>query len=175
MPRRFNRGVLPQRRSPRRLTEWGFAEFGPTNVGATPVLLASFTAATLEDIIPCTVVRVRGLFHVKSDQLVTPEQWLGAIAVLIVSESARAAGVGSINTPFTEGVADQFFVYEFYAGNQEGTAAGEPQAAGLNFPIESKAMRKIVDGDSIAIVAENSTNTAGVSITGGFRILFKLH
>ncbi len=169
---RFHRGSS----RPLREVEWAFVEFGSTNVGASPVLLASFASAGTSDLLgPSTIVRTRGMFHVISDQQAAVETILGAFAMEVVSDSARAAGVGSIPTPFTQGADEGFFVYQPYAQAAEGFATGEPGAEGLSYMVDSKAQRKLEPGEAIVLTAENSTNHSGCTIFGVLRLLLKLH
>ena len=174
MPRRISR--IPLRgRSPRRLTQWGFIEFGPTTVSQAGTLVGSFSAATLASLLPFTLVRIRGLFLAHTDQSSAVETFLGSLAWAVVSEDARAAGVASLPTPINEGTDDRWLSYHPFAGRQEDPTSGEHQSmVGTTFEMESKAMRKLGVGDSLVLMGECSTATLA-TVAGVARLLFKLH
>ena len=175
MPRR--RGILaPQRRS-RRQTEWGASAdvTGFTALGATAAVLDQrFTQVILAGVTPATIVRTRGLIAVRTDQQIATEDPFGAIGFAVVRENAGAAGVGSLPTPITDEIDDVWFVHQFWTAGFLFTGASFADVTKV-FEFDSKAMRKIVDGDSIVIMLENASATAGVSYLVKFRILFKLH
>ena len=160
----------------RRATEWGvFADTALSTVpAASDVQLASFSQATLAPVTPGTVVRVRGSVIWLSDQGAADESQLGAIAIGVVSERASAAGVASIPVPSATGWGDDLFFMTMALQNQgantaPGTAAHQ-QIIAREF--DSKAMRKLNDGDALAITCSNWGAT-GANVAISFRILFK--
>jgi len=172
LARRRFAGAFPARRQgPRRETEWGAVTFGPTAVDATPVLLATFTQTILEGLVPATIVRVRGMVTIVSDQSAAPESIGGAFGMVVVKQTAATAGVASVPSPITEIVEDGWFVYAPYLG----TARDSTSNYDFRLDIDSKAMRKLQDGDAIALVGENGAGFSGVEISGILRLLFKLH
>jgi len=136
-----------------------------TVAAATKVLIASFVNSNPG--IGEVVRRSRGRFGVISDQASVTEQCIGAIGFVVVSDLALAAGAASIPGPFTDASDDGWFVWEGFATVSQFTLAvsnaSAAQGAGL-FEFDSKAMRKVPDGFSIAVMAENTTGGGGWEI-----------
>ena len=151
--------------------EWAFLEFGPTAV-TTNVLLASIALASLSEITPCTLVRVRGILHVRSDQSGAAEAQIGAFGIMVVREPARAGGVGNVPTPITEGAHDTWQTYHPFAQAGADAVAGH---IGSSYVIDSKAMRKVDNGDAIVVTAEAASGSQGFNVSGVIRLGFKLH
>ncbi len=175
MARKFRniRGV----RTSVRETSWVFGTWTQATMGSanTAVLMSSFGAAVLE-LRPFTIVRTRGLIHVKSDQVVGSEQYTGAFGLSVVSDQAIAIGITAVPTPQTDGDSDLFFVYEPWIGEYEfRTAIGASTAAGQQRMFDSKAMRKIEFGMDVAVTVETSTLSNGCLFAAEFRQLIKLH
>ncbi len=162
-------------RRPRRQVEWAGLEFGPTNVAASPVLVASLDETLVQLLVPATLVRVRGILHVASDQQVAFEQFFGVLAGIVVQGTAETAGIGSIPTPLTEIGEDNYFLYQPFAGSEERHASGEPGRSGWQYMIDSRAQRKLESGDALAFPCEVSSNGSGVTVMGILRMLFKVH
>jgi len=163
-----------RRQGPRRLTEWGGSADVTTSTvlaAATAVLDQSFSQAILSEIVPATIVRVRGELWVASDQASASEEPFGALGFAVVQQPANAAGVGSIPTPIAEELDDVWFVYQAF---QTYFATGQG-VVWQRYSFESKAMRKLEDGDAIVIVLENAHATMGLEYILKFRTLFKLH
>jgi len=142
---------------------------------STAVLHQSFTGAGLDQVVPFTVVRTRGIITVRTDQIVSNEDWFGAYGFCIVTEQARAAGVVSIPTPITEETSDVWFVHGFYAGAVTVGSGTAFQELSRVFEFDSKAMRTVEEGEAIAVVVENASASAGIAFTLKFRMLIKLH
>jgi len=165
-------------RAPKRQTQW-LAGTDPTAftalAAATSVLFSSLNAAALA-LRPFTVVRVRGLLSIVSDQVAASESPFGAIGFAVVSDQAIAAGVGSVPTPTFENGSDLWFLHEYTATNQTfGSAIGFQEPAIQNVVLDSKAMRKVQEGQDIAIVLENGSALDGMLFLLQFRMLVKLH
>ncbi len=181
MARRSFGRLAPRRQGPRRATEWG-ASADSTAVktlgGSGVVLDQSFTDAILSGagLLPSTIVRVRGELWVHSDQGAANEAPFGAMAFAIANENARAAGIASLLTPIADEAADGFFVFQYFMGANNGASTGalfgQPW---YRFEFDSRAMRKIEDGDSIAVVLENASPLHALEYILKFRILFKVH
>ena len=180
MARRTFRGPA-LRQGQRRLTEWGASADVSTTSGllaGSVVLDQSFTNAILNaaGLFPSTIVRVRGDLWVRSDQNAANETPFGAMAFAVANENARAAGVASLLAPIADEGADAFFVYQYFHGGNFGASTGALFANPWHhFPFDSKAMRKLEDGDSIVIMMENSDGAGGADYVLKFRILFKVH
>ena len=96
----------------------------------------------------------------------------------MVSDQAVAIGVTAVPTPTVDGSSDLWHVYEFLAGRFVfGTGVGFTDV-GVDRIIDSKAMRKVEDGQDVINVVEGpgAALTVNGSIIKGFtRILVKLH
>jgi len=137
-------------------------------------LIESFSQATLNDFIPFTIVRTIGLISYNSDQQAASERPFGAVGMAVVSENARAAGVGSLPTPLLDENDDLWFVYAAMASPMQFADATGFIAGGDTFRFESRAMRKVVEGQSIVVVHEQGA-TVGANFLIKYRILIKLH
>ncbi len=175
-----NRGFIQRsgsRIAPRRATQWAAsADIAATQLlaaGAT-VLDQSFSQATLIEIGPSTIIRTRGIIWVGMDQSAASEQAFGALGFAVVSEQARAAGVASLPAPITNESSDLFFVHQFFGAPVfVGTDASLLQW--YQYAFDSKAMRKLQEGDAIVVLLENASATAGCQYILKYWMLFKLH
>ncbi len=142
----------------------------------TPVLLGGYSAAVLA-LRPFTVVRTRGVMSVLSDQSSATESFHSAMGMAIVSSEALAVGVTAVPTPISSQDSDLFFLYESLLGRlQNASNVGFQGAGGVWKTFDSKAMRKVEDGQDIAVSLEGDTSPFLGSIllkTG--RQLIKLH
>ncbi len=163
----------------RRETQW----IGD-NMSATTITAAS--TATLINVLstvdlalrPFTIVRTRGYMHWVSDQSAGTELYGGVYGEAVVSEQASAIGVTAIPTPVTDTDSDLFYTYEPFGGQFVLSDATGIMEAGWFRTFDSKAMRKVEDGqDAITVVESNVAAFGG----GGFifsklsRFLIKLH
>ncbi len=111
------------------------------------------------------------MIHVSSDQGAVFESQMGAVGFVIISDVALAAGVTSIPGPFSELNDDGWFVWVPFL--LEGTIGLSGQV-GQTFEFDSKAMRRIEEGFSIAVVLENSATSFGLKMTIAFSQLSSL-
>ncbi len=138
-------------------------------------LIGTYNAAALA-LRPFTVVRTRGMWHVETDQLAVDESQHSALGMAIVSEQATGIGITAVPTPFTDDGSDLFFVYEEMALSLEVQSnIGTDFHRGTMLKYDSKAMRKVEDGQDIAVTLENSTLSNGTGILHHGRQLIKLH
>ncbi len=152
-------------------TDWGRVILPSVTVGAaTKALLGSFALSNPG--IGETVRRTRGRFHVVSDQGSVTEVQNGALGFIVVNDLALAAGAASIPGPVTDAADDGWFVWEGFSQVTQLTV-GVANAAGtmsLLYEFDSKAMRKVADGFSIAIMFESLSQGlelgAAVSLLG---------
>ncbi len=168
-------GLVLRGGSMRRKTFWFAATDTVTTLaaGANPVLLLSLNAAALT-LRPFTVVRTRGMLYVTTDQEAADEQFHVAYGKIIVSEQASAIGVTAIPTPRTDSQSD-WFVYEWLMSDiRFGDATGFSRL-GQNVTIDSKAQRKVEEGQDIVTVIEAGVTGAGSMVSTVARILIKLH
>jgi len=160
----------------RRESFWiAIAETSTTLASGTPVLFTGLTTAQLA-LRPFTVVRTRGLLQLSSDQLTTTESYFGAYGMAVVSDQAFAIGITAVPTPITDKDSDLWFVFEELTGRFAVSSAIGILEVGNRREFDSRAMRKVEDGQDIAIVEENSGSPfAGAIMTKSGRMLIKLH
>jgi len=181
MARRRATGRFPAlRQGQRRETIWIGGVTVRTIVAAasTAVLQTSLNATALS-LRPFTIVRTRGLLRLESDQSTASEFQDAAYGKAVVSDQAVLAGAPAIPTPTTDDASDLWFVYErmlldiTLGGGGLGT--GNPRPNGMERIIDSRAMRKVEDGQDIVGVVETGVLSDGVVITSFVRTLVKLH
>ena len=156
------RGFRPQ-------TEWSsLSQAAPVTVAAaTSLLLGSFTST-----LPVTVRRTFGLLNWRSDQNSGDENPIGAFGMCVVSNEAFAAGAAAIPAPFTDAASDLWFVHQYMMSAFEVvTAVGFEGSSGRQYALNSKAMRKLSDDESVAVVVENGTAAQGALFWFGLRVL----
>ncbi len=155
------------------------------DIGASRTVLAAANSAALTNglsaaglaLAPFTIVRTRLFIHVKSDQTGASEDYLMAVGLAIISEQAGIIGVTAIPTPFSDMESDLWFLHDIIGGSFTFVSGvGFQDPSGTMKSVDSKAMRKIEDGNDLALVIENSGLAAsGVTVTLSGRILIKLH
>ena len=166
-----------RRQGPRRETLW--LETGTVEAvlgGAPTALLTNSLNAAALALRPFTVVRVRGVIAVRSDQVGATETAIGDLAYAVVSDQAVAIGVTAVPTPLTDKGSDLFFVYQQVINRIEvgsGAGTGVPTNTQTFIQYESKAMRKVIEGEDLITVMENEIN--GINIVHSARCLLKLH
>jgi len=156
----------------RRLTEWtatvpevAFVALPP----ATAVLDSVFTAGD-----PETIIRVRGLLSIQSDQIVISEQPFGAVGLAVVTDQAVAIGVTAIPTPYADGESDKWLLHEYWAASMEVATAVSIANISQRFVLDSKAMRKVSPDETVVLVIENGSAGGGAIYRLDLRILSKL-
>ena len=160
----------------RRQTQWlGVIPTSTTIAGGTgAVLVNSLNAAALA-LRPFTIVRCVGELYIISDQQAASELQGAAYGSAVVSDQAVAIGVTAIPTPFTDISSDLWFLYQamwnsFAFGDATGFAN-----EGTRYPYDSRAMRKVEEGEDVVGVIETSGITNGVTVFNWGRMLIKLH
>ena len=123
---------------------------------------------------PFTVVRTRLLINWQSDQAIANETPVGALGMIVVSNEAASAGLASIPDP----VADQdspFFVWQAMISSfLFASGVGFTEPTGLDYVVDSKAMRKVGTNEDVSIMVEEIVNVgANIRVLG--RMLVKLH
>ena len=145
----------------------GLISTGPITIAAaTKVLLSSVTLSV--EGIDETILRTIGMVSIASDQAATTEVQAGAIGMIVVTDTALAAGVASIPGPVTDVTDDGWFT--FFPFNQQ-SLVGSPGPPSVQYPFESKAKRIMHGGTSVALVAENAHATHGLTVQFSFRML----
>ena len=141
--------------------------------GGAAVLISSLAAGGLA-LRPFTILRTRGLFHVHSDQQVATEIFAASLGLAVVSDQASAIGITAIPTPVTDQESDLWFMYETIASKfYFGTAVGLGPEASQSVHFDSKAMRKVADGEDVVLVAETPGLSFGTIVVSSFRMLVR--
>jgi len=142
--------------------------------GAPSVVLSHSASAALLALRPFTIVRVRGVLQCQSDQVIASESYGVGIGMAVVSDQAVAIGVTAVPTPVTDRGSDLWLLYEslFARFNfADGTGLIDPMGRFIQF--DSKAMRKVEEGQDVIITQENELNGCLTVVAG--RMLVKLH
>jgi len=146
---------------------WSQFESNLFNVAAgTKILLGFFFLATAFEE---TVVRVRGMMTVITDQAAAGEPQVGAFGMIRVTDRAIAAGATSIPGPMTDGDDDGWFVWTPFAQIQQSSTTGSNNS----ILIDSKAQRIVREGQQLAVMVETaaSPNSEGIRFTCNLRAL----
>ncbi len=159
-----------------RSTFWGDVAGTITIIGGpSGSALLNVTGAGLLALRPVTVIRVRGYWHLQSDQAAAAEDQGAALGMAIVSDQAAAVGITAVPTPTTDRSSDKFFVYQSLMSSRgAGTVDSE---LGVGEAYDSKAMRRMEDGSQLVVVLESEVAglTLGIAVRHVARILIKLH
>ncbi len=161
----------------RRETRWLDAVPGVATLAGPSASVIYHTLTAVEKALrPFTVIRTRGFWEIFSDQVVADEAYQAALGLAVVSDQAVGIGVTAVPTPYTDMESDLWFVYEQLYGNMRfGDATGTEDPAGVRAAFDSRAMRKVEDGQDVISVGEASSISSGLSMKVGFRMLVKLH
>ncbi len=170
---RFIRGVGGRRRETRWLD--GIPVALTLGAASTAAITHTLTAVELA-LRPFTVMRTRGFWQIESDQNIATEPAQIAWGFAVVSDQAVGIGVTAVPTPFTDMESDLWFSYELLFNSFVFiNGSGFQENAGLTGELDSKAMRKVEDGQDIVSVIETSAISQGAIVRVGFRMLIKLH
>jgi len=172
--RDFRRGAVAVRAS--RLTQWLDLVPAITTFSASgSVILFALTTAE-KALRPFTVIRSRLLVGIASDQSAASEDQVAALGIAVVSDQAQAIGVTAVPTPITDLASDLWLMHQLlYNTFVFGTGVGFQDDGLHQYAIDSKAMRKVEDGEDVVVVGEGSGAGDGFRLTVGGRILVKLH
>ena len=164
-----------RRSGPRRQTEWLAKTF---DVEATVLPSASKIIASSMDAdelakLPFTITRTIGSITVASDQTVALEDLNGALGATIVSERALTVGITALPDPVTEVAADFWFLYQDFS--IIGAAENAISLNDRSYRFDSRAQRKVEEGEQIVFIMANASVPAGLKFLLNFRMLIKLH
>ena len=140
--------------------EWSDLSDVLTVVASGKVLLAGLTS-TIE--LQQTILRVRTMLGVGSDQVIASEQQIGAFGMIIVTDDAFAAGASAIPGPVSDPSADWFVYQPFIQSFQFDTAAGFDHAAFHQYDVDSKAKRVLEATETVAIMIELASDSEGIT------------
>jgi len=158
----------------RRESLWFFGTDVRTTIGGASgaALVTQLNAAALA-LRPFTVVRTRGYMYLASDQAAAAEFQAAAHGMAVVADQAAAIGITAIPTPITDSGSDLWYSYEMLMANA--TDLTDVTNGGQGKVIDSRAMRKVEDGQTIVEVIESAANTFGLTLHTFQRTLIKLH
>ncbi len=160
----------------RRQTEWGIFAGSTAVQGigtSAKVVLASFSSTDLAGLIPGTIVRTRGVVHVSAQSSASSAVLMGAFGFALVNDVAEALGITALPGPFTNQNFDWFYWQPFASRQLVGTNIGFDSLAGKDFIIDSKAMRKLGNGDSLIMMVENASGANAIDVAFSARLLVK--
>ena len=170
MANRFPRTNRVQRKRPNRSWSASVLNSFTAVPAASKVLLGSFTLSNTN--IDETILRSVGVLGITSDQQAASEVQMGAFGIIPVSDAALAIGITAIPGPFTDGADDGWFLYVPIVQAMEfGTAVGLHPDWAQRYPFDSRAKRVVHEGQSLAIVVENSNGTHGFEAMFQMRLL----
>ena len=142
----------------RSATDWGRILIPTTDIDASEKqIIATFTLSNPG--IGETVRRTRGRFSIISDQSTVTEEQLGAVGFMIASDAAVAVGATAVPGPATDASDDGWFVWEGWTQSSQFTLGVSNAAGGFGavYEFDSKAMRRVEEGFTIAVIAEGSS------------------
>jgi len=159
----------------RRLTQWTSTDPETAYIGlaaATALLDSTFVTDANN---PETIIRVRGLLSLQSDQDGQDEQAFGAVGLAVVSDQAVAIGVTAIPTPYADAESDFWMMHQFWCSPVNfNSAVGVAMPSDRQYEFDSKAMRKITPDQTLCLVIENGSSAFGVLYRLDLRILSKV-
>jgi len=159
----------------RRESLWFFVARTETALAAsaTAALVTSLNAGALA-LRPFTIVRTRIKWLAESDQSAASESFVGNYGEAVVSDQAVAIGVTAIPTPATDLGSDLWYLIDQWPGTF--SLVGTSIFADLTpKTIDSRAMRKVEEGQDVVGVVEAGIGGNGTSIQVVGRQLIKLH
>ena len=167
----FRSNVVTQRRK----TLWLGRQFSTAEiaVAANSFIVDSVLTTAEKALRPFTITRTIGLLSVRSDQTAASEIPFGAIGALLVSDKASALGATAIPDPVTFVADDYWFVYQAWVAYY--IAGTQDQARQWVMPFESKAQRKVQEGDDMLMMFANGSAAFGCQYTLNYRVLIKTH
>ncbi len=145
--------------------------------GGISILISGLSAAALA-LRPFTVIRSRGYLSVQPDQTAATESQLCGYGACVVSDQSVAVGAGSVPTPVTDSGSDLWFLYEPFLQEfqfQSAVGSGGVGRMGMERTLDSRAMRKVEDGQDIITVGETDSASDGLVMRSFLRLLVKLH
>jgi len=93
-----------------------------------------------------------------------------------VSDQSVAIGVTAVPTPLTDLGSDLWFFHQMLMGGiMKDSSAGFASLRGFRYVVDSKAMRKVEEGQDIVFCSENTNILSGASILVGGRMLIKMN
>ncbi len=121
-------------------------------------------------------MRVVGQVSVRTDQVGSIEDVIGAWGMMVPTEEAVAIGITALPDPVGSVNSDAWVAYQgFQGGFLISSAVGITGDAYSHWRFDSRAMRKVEQGFDVVTVIANSSATAGLVVIVNQRLLVKLH
>ena len=138
-------------------------------------LLTTLNAAALA-LRPFTIVRTRGWWSFLTDNVTASEDQVAHYGEIVVSDQAVAIGVTAVPTPATDNQSG-FHVYDSAAQSSSllSSVGLNPDMQPHRYQFDSKAMRKVEEGQDLISVVETDALSLGLSVFTFSRTLIKLH
>ncbi len=134
---------------------------------AAPVAVAAATKVLIATAVPAvagidlTILRTRAIMAAFPSAPTVDRFMSGAWGIMVVTDTAAAAGVASIPGPATDAADDGWFVHEWYMGAFEfGTAVGFAADMAQQRIVDSKGKRILEEGSVLVIVAETLSGSS---------------
>ena len=160
-------------RGPVRKTLWVPFELATSVIASGAATIIHTVSAGLLALRPFTIVRTLLSYQLESDQAAAIEHQMAGTGVAVVSDQAVAVGVTAVPTPTTDMGSDLWFIHQLIFGDE--SALTDRTRSATRVLVESKAMRKVQDGEDIVHVIEADTLGDGITIRSGGRMLIKLN
>ena len=108
-----------------------------------------------------------------SDQQAATEDQLGAVGMHICNDSAVAVGATAMLGPITDQSDDAWFLWHPIVQRfRFGSNIGFDGSDGHLYLIDSRAQRKLQEGQSAVLMIENASAVFGFAVTFGLSCLF---
>ena len=115
-----------------------------------------------------TIRRMRGTLAVTATSAFF---FHGAIGAFVANDAALTAGVGSLLDPVTDVAEDAWFWYQSFHGGAFTAEGSAGSGSAQVMAIDSKAMRRVEMGYSVAFVVANGSAVSTFSIALSLRVL----
>jgi len=153
----------------RRLTSW----FGPADQGYVAVASAGatlFSNVSIEERV--TVIRTRGQISIIPAAFGADLNVVGAVGMGIVTTEAFTAGILSVPEPFSDADWGGWLMWRSFSYRVEFLDSTGIAVPNWSFEVDSKAMRKVRQNETIILVAESQQGA--FTISAPLRVLVKL-
>jgi len=166
----------PSRFTPRTSTanlEWSSVSDARTTTAAasTKTLLFANTATVALDL---TILRIRFILSVESDQVAASEDQIGALGAIVITEDAFAAGATAVPGPVSDPSADFMCFFSFIQRLNVGTAVGLEPQFNTSYNVDVKSRRIVEPDEVLAWVVESGSESEGFITSMQGRILTRI-
>ena len=159
-----------------RKTFWFSGVFVEATIGGAnqALLFTSLNAAALA-LRPFTIVRTRGFWSIRTDQQSADEIQEMAMGHIIVTDEALAIGITAVPTPAQQSGSSWFVFDSMMSSYDFESGVGVQARANRLQQYDSKAMRKVEEGQDVISVVQGGPNSDGATVNTFFWMLIKLH